>query len=96
MLKAVLIVLCLVLANGEVHAQPAEFKLSGHGSRPCSEILESFDNKGGVNFRKLQYISWVHGFISSYSYQKNAPIYTVTNIKMKLCSMPVSNYWSIC
>lgn len=92
MLKAVLVVLCLVLANGEVHAQPAEFKLSGHGSRPCSEILESFDNKGGVNFRKLQYISWVHGFISSYSYQKNAPIDTDWNHALPFIGLYCNKY----
>ena len=82
MLRTLVVVLGLILASGESQAQQAEFKISGQGSRPCSEILKSFDNKGGVNFRKLQYISWVHGFITSYSYQKNSPIDTDWNHAM--------------
>ena len=82
MLRTLVVVLGLILASGESQAQQAEFKISGHGSRPCSEILKSFDNKGGVNFRKLQYISWAHGFITSYSYQKNSPIDTDWNHAM--------------
>ena len=79
MLRMLILALCLVLASGESQSQQAGSQISGHGSRSCAEILESYDNKGGVNFRKLQYISWVHGFITSYSYQKNSAIDTDWN-----------------
>jgi hypothetical protein len=92
MLRTLLILICLVLVSGESHSQPRELIISGHGSRSCTEILESYDNKGGVNFRKLQYISWVHGFITSYSYQKNTPIETDWNHALPFIGLYCNKY----
>jgi hypothetical protein len=92
MFKSLLIILCLVLSSREGQAQQSEFKISGFGSKSCSEVLKSFDGKGGVNFRKLQYISWVHGFVTSYSHQKNILIQTDWNYALPFIGLYCKKY----
>lgn len=92
MIRTLLIILCLVFESGKSQAQQPELKISGHGSKPCSEVLKSFDGKGGVNFRKLQYISWVHGFITSYSYVKKISIHTDWNYALPFIGLYCNKY----
>jgi hypothetical protein len=92
MFKILLIILCLVFGSRNSQAEPVEFKISGYGAKVCLEVLKSFDGKGGVNFRKLQYISWVHGFVTSYSYHKNILIHTDWNYALPFIGLYCKKY----